>query len=41
MDFIIKLIIKYKSKLGFKILSQLENEEELELKKILYKLFDI
>ena len=41
IDFIIKLISKYKSKLGFKILSQLENEEELELNKILYKLFDI
>ena len=45
MTFVINLIKKYKSNLGYKILSQLENEDESDLKKVtknsLDTLFDI
>ena len=41
MKFVINLIKKYKSKLGYKILSQIEEEEEIELKTLTINFIDI
>ena len=40
-NFTLKLIEKYKSSLGYKIIAQIEVEEEMELKSFLFKMFDI
>lgn len=40
-EFTLKLIAKYKCNLGNKILSQLDSEDELELKNFLFRMFDI
>jgi hypothetical protein len=40
-NFTLKLIEKYKSPLGYKIIAQMEVEEEIELKSFLFKMFDI
>ena len=40
-NFTLKLIEKYKSSLGYKIIVQIEVEEEKELKSFLFKMFDI
>ena len=40
-NFTLKLIERYKSPLGYKIIAQIEVEEEIELKSFLFKIFDI
>ena len=39
-SFVINLIKKYKADIGYKIIAQLDENEEGDLKKILYKILD-